>query len=107
MKRRNKSWKGYSLSEIRHRRMLNAVRCEVVHQQMLGNLRAIATNGGGEMMSNDLGIFSAFTPKGMLKRMLGALNYIDYGVLAFRLTRKIIEIVNAFKVADEERMGKE
>lgn len=107
MRCRNKTWAGYSLREIRHRRMLNVVRCEIVRQQMVGNLHTIATNGGADVLSHDVSIFSAFTSKGMLKRMLGALNYIDYGVLAFRLTRKIIGVINAFKILDEDKENNE
>lgn len=106
MNRRNNKWKGYSLSEIRRLRTLNIVQCETSKRLIAGNLQLMASEDGLEILSNDIGLFEGFTPKGMLKKMLGALNYIDYGVLVFRLTRKIIEMVNSVK-SDKDNDDKE
>lgn len=71
-------WDGLTLDEIRYARALTRARIEISKEMVsartnaLMNGRAAGTEG-----------------KTMLGRMLGALNWLDYGLIAIRLGSKV------------------
>ncbi len=82
MRRHDKEWRGYSLDEIRYRRLFNVARCEIVKRRMLADVQTVASEGVG------------FSKMGMMRKMLGALSYMDYGIIAYRLSRKAFVVIS-------------
>lgn len=74
-----KKWRGYTLDELRYRRALTEVAIEIEKGRMA---RAVSGSVPDVLKGRSSGRF-------MLSRLLGALSYMDYMVLAWRLLRKI------------------
>lgn len=78
-------WKGLTLDEIRMRRLLTLTRIEIdkAHLQHLTNNYTSS------------GKISTSTP--IMRKLTGALDYMDYGVLAFRLGKSIFKLFHRKK----------
>lgn len=71
-------WEGLTLEELRYARALTQARIEISREMLATRANAIfhgRSNGTGG--------------KTMLGRMLGALNWIDYGLIAVRVGSKL------------------
>lgn len=71
-------WNGYTLDELRFRRLLTLTRIELEKSQFKSQMETSKTALG--------------RPASIVKKMTGALDYFDYGVLAFRLGRRVIKL---------------
>lgn len=71
-------WDGLTLDEIRYARALTRARIEISKEMISARTSAL-------MSGKSAGTES----KTMLGRMLGALNWLDYGLIAIRLGSKI------------------
>ncbi len=74
------AWRGYTLDELRFRRVLAMTRLELQKEslaQQVDNLRqGRATDGSTSWMT----------------KVMGAFNYFDYAVLAFTVGRKVLHV---------------
>ncbi|MCM1451529.1 MAG: hypothetical protein NC102_04685 [Clostridium sp.] len=71
-------WKGYSYNELRLQTLLMRTRIDLNKSMMMSR---------GQMFMQ-----KKSKPVTMLGRMLGALDYLDYGVLAYKLGRTIFKL---------------
>lgn len=78
-RRKPRRWNGYSLDELRTQRVIVQARILIERNRL-----EMAYGSIKERRAQD---------KSMLKRILGALNVIDYGVMAIGLVRKVNAIV--------------
>lgn len=78
-----KTWRGYSLEELRYRRALNEVAIEIEKDKIKRQI-------SDSLPRNDTGAT-------MLSRALGALTYMDYVILAFRLIARLSKLYRAWK----------
>ena len=78
--RRNKpvTWKGYTLAELREQRLVNQARILIERNRL-----EIAYANVRERRSRD---------KSMFRRILGALNAVDYGVMAIGIVKRMTSI---------------
>lgn len=74
----NKEWNGYTLEELRFRRMLSMAKFELGKASLMSEVQSV-TSGRAVKSS----IFSKIT---------GALSYADYAILAFRLGRNALRL---------------
>lgn len=75
----NKEWKGYTLDELKFRRLLSMTKLEIEKNsiaQHFDNMRA------GRLAKG----------QGWLTKVTGALNYLDYAAIGFTVVRKLIRI---------------
>ncbi len=75
-------WKGMTLDEIRYARVINEMRILMSKERLSGSTQNLV-NGN---------IFSSRS-RSMVGRMLGALSWLDYGLIAIRLTSKFSNIL--------------
>lgn len=75
-------WPGLTLDEIRYARALTQTRI-LISREVLAS-RTGTVMSGSAINSN---------AKSMLGRMLGALSWLDYGLIALRTTSKIASII--------------
>ena len=71
-------WDGLTLDEIRYARALTRARIEISKEMISARTNALMS-----------GRAAGTENKTMLGRMLGALNWLDYGLIAIRLGSKI------------------
>ena len=69
--------KGYSIDELRYRRAFALAKYEMAKYQTMEELSRLRSG------------FSS--PSGWLGRIMGAFNYVDYGILAFQIGKKIFK----------------
>lgn len=72
-------WDGLTLDEIRYARALTQTRI-LISREILGQ-RAKSTFNGNDMSTNG---------RTLLGRMLGALSWIDYGLIGLRIGSKVL-----------------
>ncbi len=78
-------WRGYTLDELRFRRVLSMTKLELQKEsvaQQFSNMRKGCTADGAA---------------GMLSRMLGAFNYFEYAIFAFTVGRKLMRLFRRSK----------
>ncbi len=71
-------WEGLTLDEIRYARALTRARIDISKEMLAARTNALMS---GRAAGTD--------NKTILGRMLGALNWVDYGLIAIRLGSKI------------------
>lgn len=69
--------KGYTIDELRYRRAFALAKYEMAKYQTMEEVRRVSSG------------FSS--PRGWLGRIMGAFNYVDYGILAFQIGKKIFK----------------
>ena len=79
------AWKGYDMDELRYRRAFVIARMEIEKERMSVAARNLY---GGTMRQTQTGIMS---------KVLGSLNYIDYGVLAYRLGKRVFSLFRSLR----------
>lgn len=80
------NWNGYSLDELRYQRAVTMARIEIEKEKLavgIDDLRqGIPFVGGG---------------RGLLSKIAGSLNYIDYAMLAFRAFRSASKLFRSLR----------
>lgn len=80
------NWKGYTLEELNYRRAYNAARLEIQKQRIASNYRHLATNFNPTVKAT-----------GLMGKILGSLSVLDYGLMAFKLGKRILSITGRFR----------
>lgn len=83
---RNEPWKGYSLDELRYRIAVGTIRKEIEIERIKSGFRMMTHENVVPGMGFDI-----------LKRMVGALNILDYAVVAFKVGLKLRRIYRKLK----------
>lgn len=78
-KEKKGEWKGYTLSQLEYRRALTLARIEMQKEQFSRDYSRVR-----------MGNFS-MEPSGF-SRALGAMNYLDYAIMAFKVIKKIVPL---------------
>lgn len=81
-----KSWNGYTLAELRYRLDVVATRRDIEKERMKLSLTSIAK----ENVTVKSGV-------NILKRMVGALNIMDYAILAFKMGLRLRSLYRNLK----------
>ena len=81
-------WKGLSLDEIRYQRALTEIRIEISKEKLKTSAQGLTPNS-----------IKGFKSKSILSKMLGALSWIDYGVMAITIGSKLRKILNRNKLS--------
>lgn len=69
-------WRGYDIDELRYQQAYAQARLEIEKERMAASAQALYSN-------------SAISRRGgIVGRVLGSLNYMDYAFLAFKICRK-------------------
>lgn len=76
----NSPWKGYSLEEIRMRRLIGLTHLEL-QKASLANVSKHYSNPNKSLLSSPI-----------LSKMAGALDYVDYAFLAYNIARKALKL---------------
>lgn len=74
-----KKWRGYTLDELRYRRALTSVAIEIEKERLTRTVSGIVPNA---LKGRSPGRF-------MVSKLFGALSYMDYMVLGWRLLRRL------------------
>ena len=80
----NTTWKGYSFDELRYKRALTLVKCEMEKEKLKGVGDAVKQGG--------LSFFGNGSRNSLVNKMLGALDFGDYSYLAFKIGRKCYKL---------------
>lgn len=80
------SWQGYSLQELRLRRIVTETKIEI--------LKAKVFNDGNDLRKSAV---PASFASPVLKKIMGALDYADYMVMAFSIGRKVVKLIKRKK----------
>ena len=83
-------WKGLSLDEIRYQRALTEIRIEISKEKLKTSAQGLTPNSIKGFK---------FKSKSILSKMLGALSWIDYGVMAITIGSKLRKILNRNKLS--------
>lgn len=75
----SQKWKGYTLDELRYRRALTGVAIEIEKDRLS---RSISSLVPGALKSRTSGA-------SMLSKAFGALSYVDYAILGWKLFKKL------------------
>lgn len=79
----DKTWRGYSLEELRYRRALNEVAIAIEKDKLMRQVsETLPRNEAGSSM---------------LSRAIGALTYMDYVIIAFKLMTRMSKLYRAWK----------
>ncbi len=80
------SWNGYTLDELRYQRAYTSARMEIQRAELQRNISNFSLTGSG---TNPNG--------GILGKMFNSLGYIDIGIFAFKMGRRIFKIFRRLK----------
>lgn len=75
--------RGIGIDELRYRRALSLARYEMAKMRFVEDIQTAKNN-----------IPSAITGKGLMGKILGSLNYMDYALIAYRIISKIRKFRN-------------
>lgn len=80
------TWQGYTLQELRLRRIVTETKIEILKAKVFND-------------SNDLKKNSVPAPfaSPIFKKLMGALDYADYMVMAFSIGRKVVKLLKRKK----------
>lgn len=76
-------WKGYGIDDLRYQRALAMARLTIEKERLAVASRRIYSGQGLPGTS------------GMIGKILGGLNYVDYAVLAFKLGRRVYSMFHS------------
>lgn len=71
-------WRGYTIDELEQRRAINAVKCDLVKEQIAFVYKGIAAPTGAENGDSPIGL-----------RLSRIMSYVSYGMQFFRYARSI------------------
>ncbi len=83
--RDDENWKGYTLDDLRYERAVALARLEIQKEKL--------AMSASEMRSGVPGIAGG----GILGKLMGSLNYLDYAILAFRTFRFVSKRFRSFR----------
>lgn len=78
-------WKGLTLDEIRYARAIVGARIDISREILAANASAIFSGKGPTSSAS------------LLNRMLGALNWVDYSLIALRVGQRAVQILKRRK----------
>lgn len=81
----NREWKGYTIDELEQRRAINAVKCDLIKEQLsisYKNMTASFVSSGTTEMTMNIN---------------RAMTYASYGIQIFRYARSFISLFKDFK----------
>lgn len=73
-------WKGYSIDELRYQRAYTLARLEIQKEKI--------TSSFSRFYSSSSGGFG----NGLIKKITGSLNYVDYALLAYKIGNRIYKL---------------
>ncbi len=82
---KNVEWKGYTIDELRYQRALVVIKCEIEKE----NLKSVVSS----YQQNRLSIIGGVNSNSLMGRILGAIDIVDYSMVAFKLGRKLFSII--------------
>lgn len=82
----NPKWKGYTLEELRLQRIVTETKIEIVKAKM--------HKEGSQLKENSI---PAPFASPLFKKLIGALDYADYMVMAFSIGRKVMKLIRRKK----------
>lgn len=80
------SWNGYTLDELRYQRAYTSARMEIQRAELQRNISSFSLTGSGPNVNS-----------GILGKMFNSLGYIDIGIFAFKMGRRIFRIFRRLK----------
>lgn len=80
IKEHHPDWKGYDIDELRYQLAYTRARIEIEKERMAVTGRSIYAGGLNAKAS------------GIVGKILGSLNYVDYAIIAFKLIRRVYTI---------------
>lgn len=80
------NWNGYTLDELRYQRAYTAARLEIQRAGLQRNISNFNLIGSGTNVHG-----------GILGKMFNSLGYIDIGIFAFKMGRRVFKIFRRFK----------
>ncbi len=81
----NPEWNGYTLDELRYQKALSAARLELQKERMMAQVQKMRET------------VSLVPSSGIIGRMFSSLNYVDYGLIAFRIIKRVTGLVRKFR----------
>ena len=82
----SKSWKGFTLEDIRYRRAINTVKMEIEKERLMSETTQLVGN-------TTQGLFTSAT----VRKLFSGFSYLDYGVLASQVFRQIQKVFRLFR----------
>jgi len=76
-------WKGYTLAQLRNQRIINQAHIVIERAQFSNSLDALKARKASRMS--------------MLRRMMGALNVIDYSVMGLAVARRVHALASSLR----------
>lgn len=84
-------WRGYSYDELRSRLLINVAKSELSKRRLMSTMHSVATTDSGVGLLHGVnGWLDGFSSMALMRKMLGALSYVDYAIVAFRLSRRLV-----------------
>lgn len=80
----NTNWKGYSFEELRYKRALTTIKCELEKDQLKAAIASLKQGG--------LPLIAGGNKGGLMSKILGALDVADYSLIAFKLVHRIYKL---------------
>lgn len=78
----DENWKGYTIDELCYRRAYTVARLEIEKERLLHNIANIQD-----------GFRASTTTRSMFSRIIGSFSYIDLGLMAFKIGKRIFKTV--------------
>lgn len=82
----NPTWKGYTLEELRLQRIVTETKIEIVKAKLYKE--------GSQLKENSI---PAPFASPLFKKLIGALDYADYMVMAFSIGRRVMKLIRRKK----------
>lgn len=80
MKTIDDNWKGYTLDQLRVKRLVTIAKIDMEKMRLEHLTEKYTGNGEGEPQP------------GIFNKLLGALDYVDYGMLAYKLGKTVFKL---------------
>ena len=82
----DEQWKGYTLDELRYARAYTAARIEINRERVRTRIGRLGTAGK-----------KSFAPSGMVRRVIGAMSYIDIALLVWKVSSQSFRLIRNFR----------
>lgn len=103
-------WGGYTLDEIRYRRLLTIAHSEIEKERLAQQFKSSAgsTSVAGISVSPMALLGGSVAASGVIKKMLGALSYMDYAIVAYKVGQRLFDTIRLWrgKKADKTALKK-
>ncbi|MCM1517853.1 MAG: hypothetical protein NC117_04355 [Pseudoflavonifractor sp.] len=93
------SWSGYTLDEIRYRRLLTVAHGEIEKERLAQQFKSStgSTSVAGIPVSPMALLGGSVAASGVIKKMLGALSYMDYAIVAFKVGQRLFDTIKLWR----------